>query len=134
LISPWLDITLKNKDIKAIDPQDPILGVKGLRRAGRSYAGKTNPNNYLLSPINGPVGGLGKISILIGTKDILVADTRKFKSITQAKGVEINYFEYEDMLHVWPLFNLPESKIAIEQIKQIINKQSTKNCQLDLVL
>ena len=134
LISPWLDITLKNKDIKAIDPQDPILGVKGLRRAGKSYAGKTNPNNYLLSPINGSVEGLGKISILIGTKDILVADTRKFKSIAQAKGVEINYYEYEDMLHVWPLFNLPESKIAIEQIKQIINTQSTKNCQLDFVL
>lgn len=123
LISPWLDITLKNKDIKDIDSKDPILGVNGLRRAGLAYAGETNPENYLLSPINGPIEGLGKISIFVGTKDILVADARKFKSMSQEKGIDINYFEYEDMLHVWPLFSLPESKMAIEQIKNLVNSE-----------
>ncbi len=121
MISPWLDITLRNRDIPALDSQDPILGVKGLRRAGLSYAGDTNPNNYLLSPINGPVDGLGKITIFIGTKDILLADTRKFKAIAEGKGIEINYYEYEEMLHIWPLFNLPESKKAIDQIHRLVN-------------
>jgi acetyl esterase/lipase len=120
LLSPWLDITLKNTDISALDCEDPVLGIKGLQKAGKAYAGGTDPNNYLLSPINGQVEGLGKISIFIGTKDILEADTRKFRSITKDKGININYYEYKDMIHVWPLFNLPESKKAIEQIIMLV--------------
>lgn len=121
LLSPWLDITLENIDINTIDSIDPVLGISGLKRAGNSYAGETDPNNYLLSPINGAVDGLGKISIFIGTKDILEADTRKFKRLTEEKGVNINYYEYKDMVHVWMLFNLPESKQAIEQIIRLVD-------------
>lgn len=120
LLSPWLDITLKNPDISDLDLEDPVLGINGLQKAGKAYAGDADPNNYLLSPINGQVEGLGKISIFIGTKDILEADTRKFKSITKDKGININYYEYKDMIHVWPLFNLPESKKAIEQIIMLV--------------
>jgi acetyl esterase/lipase len=116
LLSPWLDITMENKDINEIDLKDSILGINGLKMAGKSYAGTTDPSNYLLSPINGDVKGLGKISVFIGTRDILEADTRKFKRITEEAGVDINYFEYQDMPHVWMFFNLPESKKAMGQI------------------
>ena len=88
--------------------------------AGKAYAGATDPHNYLLSPINGDVKGLGKISVFIGTRDILEADTRKFKRITEEEGVGINYFEYQDMPHVWMFFNLPESKKAIGEIVDLI--------------
>ena len=124
LLSPWLDITLENVDINMIDSKDPILGISGLKRAGKAYAGDTNPNNYLLSPINGAVDRLGKISVFIGTKDILEADTRKFKRLTAEKGVNINYYEYTDMVHVWMLFNLPESKQAIDQIISLVVKRN----------
>ena len=127
LISPWLDITLKNRAIIPLNDEDPILGVNGLRRAGLSYAGDANPSNYLLSPINGQMEGLGKITVFIGTKDILVADTRKFKQIMQDKRIDINYYEYKDMLHVWPLFNLPESKDAIEKIAFLVNTENKES-------
>ncbi len=120
LLSPWLDITLENNDISKIDSKDPVLGINGLKRAGKLYAGDTDPNNYLLSPINGEVEGLGEISIFIGTSDILEPDTRKFKRITKGKGISINYFEYADMVHVWMFFNLPESKKAIKQIIDLV--------------
>ncbi len=129
LISPWLDITLKNKGIIALDDKDPILGVNGLRRAGLAYAGNANPSHYLLSPINGEMDGLGKITVFIGTKDLLLADTRKLKAIMQEKGIEMNYYEYPDMLHVWPLFNLPESKDAIEQIELHVNEGGNETKQ-----
>lgn len=121
LLSPWLDITMENKDINEIDLKDSILGINGLKMAGKAYAGTIEPSNYLLSPINGDVRGLGKISIFIGTRDILEADTRRFKRITEEAGVDINYFEYQDMPHVWMFFNLPESKKAITQIVDLIN-------------
>jgi acetyl esterase/lipase len=120
LISPWLDITLKNEEIKKENAGDPILDVEGLQRAGLLYAGGDNPSFYMLSPINGPVDDLAPISIFIGTKDLLEADTRKFRKIMEAKGIPLNYFEYEDMLHDWVLYDLPESKQAKEEIFNLI--------------
>lgn len=127
LLSPWLDITLTNPFIKDIDGIGPFLEIEGIRKAGKMYAGGTNPDHYLLSPINGSLEGLGKISVFIGTRDILAADTRKLKSLAESKGIAINYYEYEGMIHAWMLLNLPESKIARQQIIDLVRK--TGHCE-----
>ncbi len=120
LLSPWLDITLTNPDIKDIDPNDPFLGKESLQQAGKLYAGNTNPGYYLLSPINGPLDGLGKISVFAGSNEILVADARKLKSLAKSKGVDLNYYEYANMVHAWMFLNFPESKRAKQQIIDLI--------------
>ncbi|MEI6947393.1 alpha/beta hydrolase [Paraflavisolibacter sp. H34] len=120
LLSPWLDITLTNPDINAIDPLDPFLGIEGLQRAGKAYAGSAQPDHYLLSPVNGPLEGLGKISLFIGSREILAADARKLKQRAESQGIHLNYYEYEEMFHVWMLLNLPESRKARRQIMELI--------------
>jgi monoterpene epsilon-lactone hydrolase len=120
LLSPWLDITLTNPRIKDINCVVPFLGIEGLRRAGKIYAGDASPDHYLLSPVNGSLEGLGKISIFIGSKDILVADTRRLISLAESKGIEVNYYEYKDMLHAWMFLNFPESKTAKQQIIDLV--------------
>jgi len=121
LLSPWLDITLKNEESWKVDKNDPVLGIKGLKKAGKLYAGDSDCNNYLLSPINGEIKCLGKISIFIGTNDILEPDARKFGEMAEEKGVEINYYESKDMIHTWMFFYLKESKEAIKEIINLIN-------------
>lgn len=120
LLSPWLDIALNNPEIAQIDSQDPFLSATGLRKAGLAYAGNSDLSNFMLSPINGPLEGLGELSIFIGTKDILVADTRRLCILAQAKGISIDYREYQDMLHVWMLLYFRESRNAQEEIRQLI--------------
>ena len=122
LLSPWLDITLRNPEILAIDPKDPFLGIEGLRRAGITYAGDADPESYMLSPINGSLEGLAKIHLFIGTRDILVADSRKLKVLLQEKGIAMYYYECEDMIHVWMLLNFPESKMAQGEIIRLIKE------------
>lgn len=122
LLSPWLDITLSNPHIKDIQGFEPFLGIEGLRRAGKLYAGDTPPEHYLLSPINGPLDELGKITVFIGTKDILLADARKLRSLAMSMETEINYYEYEDMAHVWMFLNFPESKKAQQQIINLVQQ------------
>jgi acetyl esterase/lipase len=122
LLSPWLDITLTNPDIKDIDPSDPFLGKESLQQAGKLYAGDTNPDHYLLSPINGPLDGLGKVSVFAGTNEILVADARKLKSLAESRGVDLNYYEYANMVHAWMFLNFPESKRAKQQIIDLIHE------------
>ena len=120
LLSPWLDISLENPQIQAVDPLDPFLGVPGLRQAGGLYAGNTDLRNFMLSPIYGPLQGLAEISLFVGSRDILVADARKLYSLAMEQGTAINYREYEDMLHVWMLLNLPESKRAQKEIMELV--------------
>lgn len=122
LLSPWLDIALRNPGINSVDRVDPFLGIAGLRKAGLAYAGNSDVNNFMLSPINGPLQGLGEISIFIGTKDILVADARRLRELAFEQSVPIDYREYKDMVHVWMLLNFPESRQAQEEIRQLINE------------
>ena len=120
LLSPWLDISLSNPLIEQLDMLDPFLGIEGLKLAAQAYAGDTSLNHYQLSPIHGPLDGLGQISLFIGTKEILLADTRKLKDLMHRKNIPLNYFEYEDMVHVWMFLNLPESKKARQQIIDLL--------------
>lgn len=122
LLSPWLDISLTNPAIKDVDPSDYFLGVEGLKMAGEAYAGGTRPDYYLLSPIYGSLEGLGKISVFIGSREILVADTRKLKTLAEESGIDLNYREYQGMFHAWMLLNLPESKKAKLEIVELIRK------------
>lgn len=120
LLSPWLDVSMTNPGIADADKRDPFLGVKGLKMAANAYAGTSDLHNYMLSPINGSLEGLGKISLFIGTYDVFIADARKFRSMTEQSGININYFEYPEMVHVWMLLSMPEAKRAQQQIINLI--------------
>ncbi|TCS89867.1 acetyl esterase/lipase [Anseongella ginsenosidimutans] len=120
LLSPWLDITLSNPRINDLGGMPPFLGIEGLRKAGALYAAGADPAHYQLSPINGSLEGLGKISIFIGTNDILLADAKKLKLMAGSKGIDISYYEYEGMFHAWMFLNFPEAKKAKQQIADII--------------
>ncbi|MDP4090416.1 MAG: alpha/beta hydrolase [Bacillota bacterium] len=120
LISPWLDITMTNPEIPSLEKLDPMLGTQGLIEAGKAWAGGQAPDYYLLSPINGDIKGLGSISLFIGTHEILLPDARRFRDIAEEQGSHINYYEYEEMFHVFPAAPIPEAKKAIDEMVRII--------------
>jgi acetyl esterase/lipase len=120
LISPALDMTMSNPEINAVQKYDPISATPALEEISKWYAGERNVKHFLISPLYGSLEGLGKISVFIGTHDIVFPDARKFAQMTKEQGIPINYYEYPKMMHVWPLFFFPESKKAREQIINII--------------
>lgn len=126
LLSPWLDITLKNPEIKEVDRQDPFLSVPGLRKAGLAYSGDSDPENYMLSPVNGPFEGLSPLSIFMGSREILAPDARKLVKLASDEGVTVEYREYKDMVHVWMLLNFRESKQAKKEIVGLITEDETR--------
>lgn len=122
LLSPWLDITLSHPDIAPLYQIEPMLDLKLLIEAGKTYAGDAPTTDYSVSPINGPLKGLGKITLFIGTHEIFLPDARKFKALADKQHVAINYLEYPKMNHVFPVFPIPEAKRAMEQIIDIIRR------------
>lgn len=122
LLSPWLDITMKNSDIKRHEKYDPFLSKKAFIKAGYLWANGDNRNKWILSPINGKFNDLGLITIFIGTHEIFISDARKFKKILNRNNIKFNYYEYRNMNHVFPLHPIPEAKDAKAKIIDIIKK------------
>jgi len=125
LVSPWLDISLTNKNIDVfLSKKDKILDKDQLLTAANLWSKGQDLNNYLLSPINGDLNNLPPITIFIGTYDILYPDVLVLqKKLIQAQN-KTNIYVYEKMLHVFTIFPIPEANKAINEIADIIN-QST---------
>ncbi len=101
LFAPWLDITLSNPDIPALERKDPMLARPGLIQAGRWWAETQDPAAPLLSPLFANLSGLPPIDLFQGTHDILLADARKLKNAVTAANGEIHFYEYPGAFHVF---------------------------------
>ena len=122
LFSPWIDVTMKNKDIKSLEKVDPFLSKNALIKAGMLWAGNEDRNNWMISPINGEYKGLNEITIFIGTHELLLSDARKLKNVLKQENVVFNYYEYNNMNHDFPLFPIPEANDAKKKVIEIINE------------
>jgi len=119
-LSPWVDVTMRNPEIKALERFDPMISAPGLKRAGEMYAGGADASNYLISPLYGDPSGLPPIHIFAGTHDILQPDGKIFAEKAKSSGVETHYYEYERMIHGWMFLPMPETKDAMKKIACII--------------
>jgi len=120
LISPWLDISGTDPELALIQPRDPWLAVPGSHAAGGLYRGEIPETDPLVSPINGNLAGLGPISMFSGTRDILNADAHRLVEKAAVAGISLDYFEVEEMLHVYPLLPIPEARRARAAIRTAI--------------
>ena len=122
ILSPWLDVTMTNPDIKATEKEDKILSVDGLREAAREYAGNTDLKDYRISPIYGCITGLCRISVFTGTKDILYPDANKCRQLMKDQSTSFNWFEYPGMFHDWVIITrLRESEDVINKVTRLVN-------------
>lgn len=121
LLSPWLDLTMPYDEIRDFDGVDPFLGVQGLVDAGKLYANDVDRTDPLVSPIYGSLKNLGRITMFSGTRDILCAQARRLKAKADADGVKINYYEYQEMVHIWMQMPVPEAREVVMQIAEILN-------------
>ncbi len=120
LLSPWVDLTMSNEQIKEYERFDPTLSAKGLIVMAEAWAGGDSPRNYMLSPLYGDMRGLGAISLFIGGNEVLLPDAKKLRTRAAEQGVKIDYYEYPKMNHVFPLYPVPEATIAKHKIFDIV--------------
>ncbi|MQA10390.1 MAG: alpha/beta hydrolase fold domain-containing protein [Pseudonocardiaceae bacterium] len=120
MISPWLDVTVDDPSIRQLDPHDPFLGPRGLREAARMYAGDLDPHDPRVSPLYGDLEGLGRITVFIGTRDILLSDARRFREKSSRHGISLDYVEYPGMFHGWILQSIPEARSATEHVVSLL--------------
>ncbi|MEH6782202.1 MAG: alpha/beta hydrolase, partial [Rhodoglobus sp.] len=74
-----------------------------------------------VSPLFGDFTGLGPITVISGTRDIVYADALRMIPAARAAGVQVNTIVGEGMIHVYPLLPLRESAPARDAMARAIS-------------
>ncbi|HCY7787256.1 TPA: alpha/beta hydrolase [Staphylococcus aureus] len=121
LISPVLDATMQHPEIPDYLKKDRMVGVDGSVFLVEQWAGDTPLDNYKVSPINGDLDGLGRITLTVGTKEVLYPDALNLSQLLSAKGIEHDFIPGYYQFHIYPVFPIPERRRFLYQVKNIIN-------------
>ncbi|MCH5461719.1 alpha/beta hydrolase [Lactobacillus sp. LC28-10] len=124
LVSPWTDLAMRDPEIEERHEADPELPLQAMRQVAANYAGNLVLDDSLVSPLNGSMDHLGRISLWYGTTELLLPDHRKLaEKLQQADGTQVDVHEMKNMLHdflMWP--DLPESKQVFASLSKLMQK------------
>jgi len=124
LISPWLDVSLRNPAIADVERRDPWLARAGLRVCGRAWAGSLELDDPRVSPIYGDFDGLPSIEIYVGDRDLIVADCRLLRD--RLPPDRLSLYEQPGGIHVYPLLRTPEGRAArrrlIARVRSVLSR------------
>ena len=117
MISPWLDITLSNPGITPeLDAGDYMLDAKALAYLGQVWAGDLALQDPRVSPIHGPLKGVGELILVASDNEVFIPDIYRLIERAEGEGVAVNYHEYPNLFHDFTVLGIPESKLAMTAI------------------
>ena len=88
LLSPWLDIALRNPALAAFEQRDPILAREGLRTIGQQWSGTVSLDDPRVTPLKGLMKGLPPLIISVGTEEIFYPDVIELSHRAKALGIQ----------------------------------------------
>lgn len=125
LFAPWLDLTLADPAIAAVEPHDLMLKIGTLRACGAMVAGERDPASAEVSPLFTPAQELALLPptrIWTGRHDIFIVDSRTFVGNLRAAGVDAKLYEYEAAPHVFMAITpTREAKDVMALLKEFLD-------------
>ncbi|MEM6476306.1 MAG: alpha/beta hydrolase [Pseudomonadota bacterium] len=104
LSAPWLDVTMQDEAMAAVEPHDIMLKVGTLRNCGVMWADDRDPASPECSPLYTPTEELALLPptrIWTGRHDLFIVDSRTFTGKLREAGVDAKLYEYESAPHVF---------------------------------
>lgn len=121
LIAPWLDLSISNPQIDAVEPHDPWLSRAGLRPIAVQWAGEHGLQDPAVSPLLGDLTKLPPTEIFVGTRDICLPDSRLLRDRAKSSG-SVTLHEDVGSPHVYPLLPTPEGRGARDAIVRHVER------------
>lgn len=104
LFAPWLDLTMADPAMQAVEPNDFMLKIGTLRGCGDIYAGSRETGSPECSPLytsKAELALLPPTRIWTGRHDLFIIDSRTFTGKLRDAGVDAKLYEYEGAPHVF---------------------------------
>lgn len=110
--------------MKECEKRDPVLSAGIFPLMAKGWTRGTSADNYLVSPIYGDFSNLPRISVFMGTDEVLYPFAEMIIQKAKEYNADITYYEGEKMIHTWPFFFfIPEGEKSMTDIINIINKE-----------
>lgn len=121
LLSPWVDISMSNEEIKEYEKIDPMLKMPKIKLCAQSWAGDKNLKYWKLSPLYGDFSKLGKVTIFTGTRELLYPDCKLLAAKLEKANVDYNLVTAVGCNHVYLFYPTREARSGNNTIYKIIN-------------
>ncbi|MBQ3140724.1 MAG: alpha/beta hydrolase [Clostridia bacterium] len=118
-LSPWTDLTFCGESYRSNAGCDPTLDQPTLQFYALLYAAGRARSPYV-SPAFGKFTGFPPSLILAGGDELIVDDARMLDAALRRDGCCSLLDVCDGMWHVYPLYNTPESRIALRKIAVFI--------------
>ena len=123
LLSPWVDLTMSNPDIKQYIKKDPLLHVDTLLADAKSWAGDTELTDWKVSTLYGEMKGLPEVLLFSGTRELLYPDIVLLAEKLRKANIKTDFEIGENLNHVFPAFPIPEADVAINKIVEFVKSK-----------
>ena len=124
LFAPWLDVTMADSAMAAVEPHDIMLKVGTLRSCGKMFAGERDPASAECSPLYTSPAELALLPptrIWTGRHDLFIIDSRTFTGKLRDAGVDAKLYEYEGAPHVFmAIVPTRESKDTLKLLNEFL--------------
>ena len=119
LFSPWTDMRCVSETIKDLKDQDPILSPETLYIARVAYAGQdADFHSPEFSPILADLSDMPPMLIQVGTKEILLDDSRLLETAVKKAGGFATLQVFDDAWHVFQQLPTPTASRALNAVSE----------------
>ena len=118
MLSPATDMEMSSETFKTKAREDPLIRRAWGGKCIGMYLGSADRRDPLASPLYADLKGLPPLLIQVGTREVLLDDSKRFAERAREAGVEVDLEVWDGMFHVWH-FNcgrMPESNDAVRKI------------------
>jgi acetyl esterase/lipase len=115
LIAPWLDLSMTNPAIDAVERRDPWLTRAGMLPIATHWAAGRGLTDATVSPLHGDLGGLPPTLVLVGSRDICRPDCDRLRELAPPTA-DLTVHVEPGSPHDYPLLPTPEGRRARNEI------------------
>lgn len=119
LMSPYLDLTLTSESLRFNQKHDALLSIEALQAGINHYlTADIQADDPRVSPLFDDLTGLPPTLVQVGSKEILLDDSKRFREKAEQADVKVIFKLYTGMWHNFQMFNawFPEAKQALADI------------------
>lgn len=131
LISPVVDLSFTNPEIKQVEKCDPVLRLHIEVATAQSWGATWDLKDPRLSPLYADLSILArrdvKVHGLLGGNDLLSPDALKFQHLCDQVGVDGEWLVWQKQMHCFPLafhYCLPESIEGKDWVVDVLSRHA----------
>ena len=129
LISPVVDLSFKNPEIRQVQKRDPVLRLDIELATAKSWAASWDLQDPRVSPLYADISPLKRRNVklhgILGGNDLLTPDAIKFQQLCDREGIEGEWLLWEKQMHCFPIafhYHLPESVHGKNWVVKVLSR------------